>query len=94
MANNAGHDESQATSMTAILNTDGSTIEALTADPSTHHLSTDDNTTGSDNGPSMEKHDDNHVPTLYALSSAGNGARVPLYASLNGNKVSLLINHT
>lgn len=91
---NAGTDESRAKSMTAILNTDGSTIEALTANPASHGLSVDDNATGSNNGPMMEKHDDNHVPTLYALSNTGDDTRVPLYASVNGNTVMLMIDHT
>lgn len=88
---NAGHDASRATSMSAILASDGATVEALTADPTLHALSTDDNTTGSNNGPSQAKHDDNHVPTLQAMSSAGDGTFVPLYASLSGNSVMLLI---
>lgn len=80
--------------MTAILNTDGSTIEALTADPTLHALSVDDNTTGSNNGPAQAKFDDNHVPTLYALSSSDGVTKVPLYASVSGNNIMLLINHT
>lgn len=91
---NAGTDESRAKSVTAILGTDGSTIEALTADPTLHALLVDDGTTGSNNGPSIEKHDDNHVPTLYALSSTGDGTRVPLYASVNGNNIMLMTKHT
>lgn len=90
---NAGTDESRAKSMTALLGTDGFTIEALTGNPASHGLSVDDNTTGSNNGGTIERHDDNHVPTLYALSSAGDGARVPLYASVSGNTVMLMINH-
>lgn len=91
---NASHDDSHAPSMTAILNTDGLTIEALTANPSNNALSADDNTTGSNNGPTAAKFDDNHVPTLFALSSAGDGTFVPLYGLISGNTVKLLINHT
>jgi hypothetical protein len=91
---NAGTDESRAKSMTAILNTDGLTIEALTANPANNALSVDDNTTGSNNGPTAAKFDDNHQPTMYALSSAGDGTKVPLYGLVSGNTVKLLINHT
>lgn len=91
---NAGHDDSRAPTMSAILNTDGSTIEAITANPSNNALSVDDNTTGTSNGPSQAKFDDNHVPTLQVLSSAGDGTFVPLYGLVSGNTVKLMIKHT
>jgi len=77
----------------ALLESDGATPINIAADPSSHALEVDDNSSGSDNGPTPARalRDGNYVTTLVALSSAGDGALVPLYATADGK---LLIDHT
>jgi len=70
--------------MTALLNTDGTTITVLVANPSNHGLSVDNNTIGSDNGGTYAHLDENFRPTMFALSSAGDGSFVSLYADSDG----------
>lgn len=58
--------------MMGALNTDGETPTRLQADPSTHVLQVDDNTTGSDAGKDLARRDGSGVPTLCATDSSGN----------------------
>lgn len=91
---NAKRDENRVTTMTGVLNTDGSTIENIYADPTSNNsLMVDDNTTGSDNGPSPERalRDGNYVTTLYAVSETDGETPVALYVTNSGE---LLIDHT
>lgn len=66
----------------ALLNTDGETSVAITADPSTHFLDVDDNTSGSDNGGSYSKRDENYTTTMTATDA--NGDIIALYADSDG----------
>ena len=80
---NAKRDENRVTTITAILETDGLTIENIFASPTTHALKVDDDTTGSDNGPTPERavRDGNYVKTLYAVSSVDGETPVALYTN-------------
>lgn len=82
-------DENGRATMTALLNTDGRTVTNVCADPTDHSLCVDDNTTGSNNGGTYVRPDENTkqfaaAPGLFALSSAGDGALVALYVDSNG----------
>ncbi len=79
--------------MTAVLNTDGSTIVNVAAIAAAHTMMVDDNTTGSDNGPTPGRalHDGNYIPTLYAVSEVDGVTPVALYVTATGE---LLIDHT
>lgn len=78
-------DENGRQAITGLLNTNGTTIVRVTADPTTHGLSADDDTTGSDNGGTNAHLDDNYRPTMFALSSAGDGTKVALYVDSTGH---------
>ena len=77
--------------MTALLNTNGTTVTRIKANPTTHALSIQDGTTGSDNGGNHAFFDDNQRTTLFAESSNGDGTLVALYADSNGK---LLVDST
>lgn len=82
---NASKDENGVNTALAVLSTDGETVVAVKANASTNALSVDDNTTGSDNGPSDALRDGNFVTTLMAVSSADGVTPVALYADADGN---------
>ena len=83
-------DDNNQPAMIVLLDSDGLTPIALQADPTSHALEIDDNTSGSDNGGGTNaKRDINNFPVAMAMSSAGDGTRVALYATSGG---SLLIN--
>lgn len=84
---NALKDENGRNTLIATLNSDGTSIVRIKADPSTHALKVDDNTTGSDNGNNGGNAmlDENSVPVLIALSSAGDGKIVEVYTDSSGN---------
>ena len=86
---NASRDNNRVTTIIGMLNTDGTTLTPIKINPSGNALKVDDGTTGSDSGPSVAGRDTNFVTSLFAESSAGDGALVALYADSNGN---LLIN--
>ncbi len=73
------------------LNTDGVTPTLVKADPTTHAISADDNTTGSDLSGDIAKRDDNREPTQLAVSNADGITPVPLYVDSDGK---LLIQST
>ncbi len=81
----AKKDANSVPTITAALNTNWATIVQIVADPSTHVLATNDNTTGSDNGPANALHDQNHLPILMAFSNADGTTPVALYADSSGN---------
>jgi hypothetical protein len=87
LSNNAGHDENGRTTMTTLLNSDGKTIQNLIADPTSHALYVADGSLGSDNGNNAGNAmlDENSVPTLTALSSAGDGTIINLYSDSSNN---------
>lgn len=88
---NGAVDVNSRSTITAILNTDGLTIERIVADPSTHRMHVNDGSTGSNNGGSFAYTDDNDRPTLIAVSNADGVTLVGLYADSTG---ALLIKST
>lgn len=87
----AKRDENNVTTITGVLNSDGETIVVVEADPTTHGLSVNNATTGSDNGPIEALRDENFVPTLLAVSGDDGETIVPLYVDSDGK---LLIDET
>lgn len=81
----AKRDNSGVTTITAALNTDGETPIYVTANPTTHILDIDDNTTGSDTGGDEARRDDNYVTTLIAVSDGDGSTPVTLWADSSGN---------
>lgn len=71
--------------ITALLNSNGTTITRIKANPTNHGMKIVDGAAGSDNGGTYANLDGNFRPTLYAVSSAGDGTLVALYADSNGN---------
>lgn len=84
MSENAQRDENNATTIIAILDSDGETIKNVCAEPLTNSLCIEDNTTGSDNGPADALHDENSVPTLMAVSSSDGVTPITLYVDSDG----------
>lgn len=90
---NAKRDQNNVPTKLALLNTDGETVTLIAANPSTHTLSVDNDTNGSDNGPTDVRalRDENFVPVMMALSDADGETLVPLYVDADGK---LLIDET
>jgi len=88
---NAERDDNNIPTIIAVLNTNGTTVGVVDANPTTHSLSVDNNTTGSDNGPTRALRDENFVPTLIAVSSVDGVTPVALYVDSDGK---LLIDET
>ena len=81
---NAKRDENYVPTMTALLNSDGSTIVNVYGNATNHSIKVDDNTTGTGTLPTNDPRDDNRVPVAYALSSTDGTTLVPLYADSSG----------
>lgn len=86
---NASRDQNSVPTILGAKAASTSETSPVLADPSTHALAVDDNTTGSDNGPSNAPRDQNDVPALMAVSSADGKTPVVLYVDSDGK---LLIN--
>lgn len=71
--------------MTGVLNTNGTSIVRIKADPITHLLEVGDGTTGTDHGPAVAIKDGNSVATLMAVSSVDGKTPVVLYVDSSGN---------
>lgn len=82
---NASRDQNNVPTLLATLNTDGATLVLVKADPTNHGLKIDDNTTGSDHGPTDALRDQNFVTALMGVSSADGVTPVSVYADSNGN---------
>lgn len=67
------------------LNSDGTTVVAVLANPTTHALKVSNGTTGSDNGVASAVRDSNFRPVLMATSSADGTTPVEVYADSSGN---------
>lgn len=92
MANqNASKDENFVNTLTAVLNTDGTTVTRVQVNPVNHALKISDGTTGTNHGPSYALRDGNDVPTLLAASSVDGRTPVAVYCDSSGN---LLIKST
>ena len=70
--------------MTGVLSSDGVTPTMVKADPTTHFIKVDDNTTGSDLGADNAARDGNYVTTLIAVSEVDGVTPVPIYVSADG----------
>jgi hypothetical protein len=83
---NAYRDENNRPTMTAILNSDGLSINRVKANPVNHGLKIDDNITGTDSGNhgGVAKIDENGISVLTALSSDGSGTIIELYVDSSG----------
>ena len=81
---NAQRDENNVPTKIGVLSSDGQTPVKLTANPVSHALSVNDNTTGNDNGGDIAAHDGNYVPSLIAVSSADNSTPIAVYVDLDG----------
>lgn len=90
MANASIDDNGQAT-LTAALNTNGTTIVRVKVNATNHGLKVSDDDTGSDHGPYRALHDENMRTTMFATSSVDGVTPVALYADSSGN---LLIQST
>lgn len=82
---NAQHDQNHVPTLTAVLNTDGTTIVPVRANPANNRIRVSDGVAGSNNGLTNAKHDGNFVPTATAVSSADGTTIVTLYADSSGN---------
>lgn len=87
----AKRDENRVTTMTAALNTNGTTVINIMADPSIHAIEINDGATGSSSGGTDAIRDQNFVPVLLAVSSVDGVTPVPLFATAGGE---LLIKST
>lgn len=84
MADRALKDDNFVNTITGVLNTDGDTVVAITANPSTHALSVSDGTVGTDLGPSNALKDANNVSTVMAVSNSDGVTPVVLYTNSDG----------
>ncbi len=86
MGYNAKMDENNRPTIIAVSSSDGITIKQGKANPTNNSLKVDNNTTGSDNGNNSGNAmlDENSVPVWTALSSAGDGSIVEVYADAEG----------
>lgn len=82
---NAQKDQNGVSTITGVLESDGETVVRIVADPTSHGLSVDDGSTGSDLGPENAARDENDVPTLLAVSSADGVTPVALYVTADGH---------
>lgn len=90
---NAYLDENGVATIIGISNTDGAAIRRIAADPSTHILNTNNDTTGTDRGNNGNNayRDENERPVLIAVSSADGKTPIELYVDSVNN---LLVNST
>lgn len=88
---NAKRDDNNVPTMVAVLNSDGVTILPVKINPANFGLKVDNNTTGSDNGPTRALRDENSVTTKIAVSSADGTTPISLYIDATGK---LLIDAT
>ena len=77
-------DDNRVASMTGVLDTNGTTIVRIKANPTTHIIDALDAETGSDFGGDNAIRDNNGVPVLLALSSSDGTTPVPLYVGSTG----------
>lgn len=85
-------DNNSVDTMLATLQSDGITPSLIKANPTTHALKYDDNTTGTDQSSGDDaKRDQNAVPVLLVVSETGGVTPVQLYVNADGE---LLIDST
>ena len=81
---NAQKDSNSVDTLLATLNTDGATTTLIQADPDNNSMKVDDDTTGSDSGPTDAKRDSNSVPVIMAVSESDGTTPISLYANSSG----------
>ncbi len=81
----AYRDGNNVPTLIAGLNSNGTSLVRVLADPSTHALAVDDDTTGTDHGPVNDLRDNNYIPALMAVSSSDGVTPVVVYADSSGN---------
>lgn len=81
---NSFHDGNGVHTILAIQN-DGITFVNIKADPIAHTLDVSDGTTGSDNGPTLSRHDASNVPIIMATSSSDGKTPIVVYGDSSGN---------
>jgi hypothetical protein len=89
---NAGIDQNNRPTLIAASKDDGETVIQITADPSNHGITVEDDVGGADNGNNNDNAqlDENSVPVATALASDGSGRVIEVYGDpLTG---ALLIN--
>lgn len=74
-----------------LLNTDGETTTNLEADPTSHAMQMDNDTTGSDSGGDHALRDDNHKTSMIAVDETDGSTPVALYVNSDGE---LLVDST
>lgn len=79
----ADKDNNRVPAKIGLLNTNGTTIKKLYADPTTHILDTNDGSSGSDNGGSDAARDENGEPVMLAVSDSDGQTPVALYIDSN-----------
>lgn len=88
---NAERDDNNVPAIIAVLNTDGTTVTPVEINPTTHGLSVDNASSGTDQGPERALRDENFVTTMLAVSDSDGVTPVSLYVDSNGR---LLIDET
>jgi len=81
---NAERDDNNIPTLLGVLNSDGETTIKVKVNPSNHGFKVDNNTTGSDNGPSISPRDENFVPALMCVSSVDGVTPVVVYCDVDG----------
>lgn len=81
---NAKRDQNDVPTLLAGLETNGSTLVLIQANPTTHALLVATSTVGVDYGPVNSPRDENSVPALMGVSSSDGVTPVVIYATSDG----------
>lgn len=81
----AAKDQSGTNSLIGVLDSSGSLVIAVQANPSTHRLHVADTVPGANNGPTTSLKDGNFVSTLIGTSYVDGVTPVPIYCDVHGN---------
>lgn len=82
---NASIDGNSVATLTAALNTNGTTITRVKVNSANHALKINDASTGTDHGSNHALHDENGRTTLIAVSSADGITPIEVYCDSSGN---------
>lgn len=88
---NAALDSNGRQTLTALLNTNGTTVTRVKIKASTHGLQVSEGSSGSDNGGTKAGTDDNDRTSMFAVSNADGISPIALYVNSSGQ---LLIKST
>lgn len=81
---NAKIDENGVATLIAVSKVNGTTIDVINADPSTHRLEIASGTSGTDHGTQNAKRDQNSKVALMGVSSSDGVTPIPIYSDGNG----------